>query len=569
MKRLLLILLLMLLPLAALTETPRESGKTEQSLPPPEVQVMLETRYSAARSYDYLAFTLPDGRPAGIVLTEGGSVDGFICTDGQWRSMLMTSVMDSMRPAHLARAAGDDLTFHFLNANGTARMTYRHDGEGFVLVGWDLPGYPPVAVDGDVLTYGEGAEAAEIFLPGGVTSWPWSTDELPMTPEEARARAAITEPNVRDLFPGYTLRDHYIAGHGDTANAVYTCIDGGVLHIRRVLLSTDAAPHITDCMPVRLSESLLSRLEAEPFDDLIWCWLGGDTFRTEDAFDRAAYPLPEGAVILQNRIEKDSLIVLAEAEGVTRLYVFEDGAAPVRITQPLPEGTYLDFFHAGDGDVQFEWNQQGMAASFTRRADGAWRLSWCSDYDASPEIHFSANAFGILVRDLGGEDLYRVGSMDSADLFTGRLDDLTGGLPALDQSGWAVVNNPNPADRLHLRTGPDRSARSLGKFYNGTPLQVLARQGDWTQVQLGFGPTALTGWMMTKYLTFSVGMDAVKAAYPDLTLREEHKEAADELGYGYMVVGVEESGHPDQYILLSEDGLVMYVPQIWLWEGNG
>ena len=44
---------------------------------------------------------------------------------------------------------------------------------------------------------------------------------------------------------------------------------------------------------------------------------------------------------------------------------------------------------------------------------------------------------------------------------------------AMDKTGWAVVNNPNPADRLHLRVSPERGATSLGKFYNGTPVQVL------------------------------------------------------------------------------------------------
>ena len=36
----------------------------------------------------------------------------------------------------------------------------------------------------------------------------------------------------------------------------------------------------------------------------------------------------------------------------------------------------------------------------------------------------------------------------------------------LDNTNWAVVNNPKPTDRLHLRTEPDRKSVSLGKFYN-------------------------------------------------------------------------------------------------------
>ena len=69
-----------------------------------------------------------------------------------------------------------------------------------------------------------------------------------------------------------------------------------------------------------------------------------------------------------------------------------------------------------------------------------------------------------------------------------------------------MVNNPNPADRLHLRVSPERGATSLGKFYNGTPVRVLEERGDWVQVEIGLDGN-LTGWMMKKYLAFGEAMD--------------------------------------------------------------
>lgn len=66
-------------------------------------------------------------------------------------------------------------------------------------------------------------------------------------------------------------------------------------------------------------------------------------------------------------------------------------------------------------------------------------------------------------------------------------------------SGYAMVKNPDPADRLHLRTEPTKSAASLGKYYTGTPVKVIRVQGDWVQVDV-FGRQ---GWMMKKYLDFS------------------------------------------------------------------
>lgn len=65
--------------------------------------------------------------------------------------------------------------------------------------------------------------------------------------------------------------------------------------------------------------------------------------------------------------------------------------------------------------------------------------------------------------------------------------------------GYAMVKNPDPADRLHLRTEPDKSAASLGKYYTGTPVRVIRVQGDWVQTEV-FGRR---GWMMKKYLDFT------------------------------------------------------------------
>lgn len=83
-------------------------------------------------------------------------------------------------------------------------------------------------------------------------------------------------------------------------------------------------------------------------------------------------------------------------------------------------------------------------------------------------------------------------------------------LSAMDTSSWAVVNNPNPEDRLHLRTEPKKTATSLGKYYNGTPVRILNANGDWVQVDI-FGTA---GWMMKKYLAFGDAGHNVEAAFP-------------------------------------------------------
>ena len=157
-------------------------------------------------------------------------------------------------------------------------------------------------------------------------------------------------------------------------------------------------------------------------------------------------------------------------------------------------------------------------------------------------------------------------------------------LAQVDSTNWAVVNNPNPTDRLHLRTEPDRKSVSLGKFYNRTPVYVDEIRGEWAHVTIG---RDLSGWMMTKYLAFGEEMDKVECAFPQLSLIEKYQEnVADELAYDYYVFDApnmsatktlwnwgEESYLigviDDFYIIMDTDENVRYIPQDWLWAGNG
>ena len=63
------------------------------------------------------------------------------------------------------------------------------------------------------------------------------------------------------------------------------------------------------------------------------------------------------------------------------------------------------------------------------------------------------------------------------------------------------INNPDPADRLHLRSYASTQAPSLGKSYNGAPITVLEDNGKgWVRVRVGLAPATLTGWMQKTYL---------------------------------------------------------------------
>lgn len=154
----------------------------------------------------------------------------------------------------------------------------------------------------------------------------------------------------------------------------------------------------------------------------------------------------------------------------------------------------------------------------------------------------------------------------------------------LDRTNWAVVNNPNPTDRLYLREKPDRKSVSLGKFYNRTPVYVDEIRGDWAHVTIGCD---LSGWMLTDYLAFGADMDKVACAFPQLTVKDEHQEyGADEFVYEYRVFAAPDVSADTMrwnsmesyyligvsgefYIIMNSEEAIGYIPQDWLWAGNG
>lgn len=87
------------------------------------------------------------------------------------------------------------------------------------------------------------------------------------------------------------------------------------------------------------------------------------------------------------------------------------------------------------------------------------------------------------------------------------------GLCACAAAQPAVVNNgADLTSRLNLRDRPTTDGASLGKFYSGTAVEVLADAGGgWAQVMIGGGMHSLSGYMMASYLAY----DAASA--PDAT----------------------------------------------------
>ena len=246
------------------------------------------------------------------------------------------------------------------------------------------------------------------------------------------------------------------------------------------------------------------------------------------------------------------------------------------------DGAALDTYHAGDGIVYVDCG--GMSYVIRRSDAGSWYLEGVDegsgvrtigpDYaapDGQTTVYrndgyiYGESPWGIL----RGRDMALDGSYEAM-------------FARMDQADYALVHNPDPEDRLHLRAAPDKGAHSYGKFYNRTPVRVLERGNTWTKVQIGRGGAVMTGYMMTKFLAFDEAEKAALAcAFPQKLLREDqtngvhmYAEPRETAVTGRLfqqssddfIIGV--SGD-DWYIVLRADGAVGYVPRHAFWDGNG
>jgi len=308
-------------------------------------------------------------------------------------------------------------------------------------------------------------------------------------------------------------------------------------------------------------------------------WLNKDTLR------RCLEELQPGYTFVSGGATEDGLEILArDKAGALRLVTAAciDGEPIANIGAPLPEGTFYGWENFWDCVAI-----NGRAAAAVRPyADGAWGVDYTWPMrDGGEEIFFGRNWVSG-DRMVSSGKIY-VGDNPWSDITTADWSSLPAtmeeALEQLDPSRWAVVNNPNPADRLHMREKADRESRSIAKYYNGTPVEVLEKGKTWTRVRI----QGINGWMMTQYLAFGKDAWAVKDALPDMFLLEEKsvfpvwtednvirgkKLAADgdwtvEKGEHVCIIGIlgEEWYHvwfPD----LDEGGMMR---QSDFWPGNG
>ena len=298
-----------------------------------------------------------------------------------------------------------------------------------------------------------------------------------------------------------------------------------------------------------------------------WNWPG------EYALTQAAKELFPDYVYLDGQADEDGLrFLLRRPDGrAVFIGVTQDDAGLFRTAEstPLPQDARV---YLGDENftsaLVIEWADVRRASLvLAPYADGSWGLYQCP--------HFVGTLLG---RNwMQQEEGHRVfgahpwSDVTAIDWTTVPTDEAQ--LRAtFDTDGWATPNNPNPADRLHLRAEADRSAASLGKYYNGTPIQVITCGDEWTKVDV----CGTQGYMMTRYLAFGEDMAAVAGAAPAMQLKaaqtrlyvSPQEDASYEIvTHDPLVIGI--LGETWYHVWYPDSGLSGYMKQDALWPGNG
>ena len=593
MKRLIpaLLLLLVLLPLSALAGPeglcdPVPAALTER--------IKADTYQDTVQ--DCITLTTPDGAQYAFIVTgDGWGLYGYRLEQGAWANVMSGSAMADCTDVFFRRHGSgvlrpdgtrwpDDCGFDLYSVGTGKCLSYRYDGEYFTLTAWRDPSAwdGGAMLDGDTLCYyaaGQSEPMAVIPLDGDLRGWFAFGDVLPYTPEAARQLAGISESAMANLYPGYTLGSYESYNGGSEAEAAYMKVEDGVLYVRRVLVQAGkGAVREDDCIPVPLSTELLARLATDPADTLLNISGYSSLFQTEAGLDVTRIPV-EGRV-LESDLQTGALILLTEDDaGVRRLTLVtrEGSAYSLQTTLPLPEDTHMDIFHAGDGYISLEWAGQTWQTAYKQRSDGRWLQQWVMHAsDMGTDLTASIAFCGARQEwSAGGTAGMTFGTPAGLDLFEAELTAWPGTHVPIDRTGWAVVSNPDPADRLHLRTKPDKGAESLGKFWNGTPVRVLEEQNGWCRVEIGTDGH-LTGWMMKQYLTFGEAMDSVACAFPQLFLKEECEGMPLYLTAGcegqttpageWWIAGLTDNG---LYVILTDLGETGYAHQDRFTPGNG
>lgn len=300
-----------------------------------------------------------------------------------------------------------------------------------------------------------------------------------------------------------------------------------------------------------------------------------DSWLSREILAACAGELRPGWTFLGGSAEEALMLLLRDPQGEIRLLgvTYDQGKAVEVESSPLPEGTV----YGCENFTTVITLPSGLMAQVGPNGDGTWRVyyTWPNTAEGEPVFMgvnwVAQDTLNGTQRMIGDHPWSDIAAMD----WTTLPHTLKEASRRMDAQRWAVVSNPDPADRLHLRTRADKNAPSLGKYYNGTPAEVLDKGETWTRVRVG----SAEGWMMTRYLTMSDGGIAVKDAFPQLeTVHGKENmayEAADRQAAGWLVSAREKVciigvvGEDWYHVWFPESNRYGFMEQLAFTPGNG
>lgn len=137
----------------------------------------------------------------------------------------------------------------------------------------------------------------------------------------------------------------------------------------------------------------------------------------------------------------------------------------------------------------------------------------------------------------------------------------------------AVVDNPDPTDRLNLRESAKSGAKILRKYYSGVAVEVLSSAGDWAKVRIG----TAEGYMQKQFLATGTAAASVRSAVPmgqvdvtypqtKLALRERESDSANAVGSYDQGTAVAVLGVADGWlhVRVVADGRTGFMRSAWV-----
>ena len=321
-----------------------------------------------------------------------------------------------------------------------------------------------------------------LHVSGSTVSWQYDLD----TDEGFHTLRCVSEYDGEAF--GYVAQ---VEEWGDETQTVW--YDGGCLHVQR--------GGVHALLP---REDLYRNRYLAGFDASTYPRLGS---APDAAFYQAALDaLVPGYQALEGGGVEGGFAVLCAREKQsyrTLLLLTRDGAGAWSYTQltRLPEST-----SCAPGDpltLRFLSLGDGIGCTIGRMKSGAWGLSALHVQDGTV-------ALGESWLEASGARLWGAHAWSDATRVSWNTlpRTVTEAQVQLDPTGWGVVNNPQPGDRLHLRQRPDAASKSLGAYATGAPVRVLGTSRGWVNVAIG----GRVGWMKQEYLALGDAQRSVASA---------------------------------------------------------